>query len=44
MAAGARPRTLLGARDAPRPQSGFAETQVGRATEKVGNPWSIQHI
>jgi hypothetical protein len=38
MVAGALPRTLLGAHDAPRSHSGFAGTQVGRAIEKVGKP------
>jgi hypothetical protein len=39
MVAGALPQTTLGAHDAPKPQSGFVGTQVGRAIEKVGNPW-----
>jgi hypothetical protein len=38
MVARALPRTPPGAHDAPRSESGFVWTQVGRAIEKVGNP------
>jgi hypothetical protein len=38
MVAGVLPRTPLGAHDAPKPQLGFAGTQVGCTIEEVGNP------